>query len=116
VVVQGIKIDLPGLVAVAVVDVNSGLMLAAHSNSASIDPEVAAAYNTEVVRQKQKALAALALEEEQIDEILISLRHQLHLIKLADAGSTFVYLIVKSDETSLAVARDVMRTQALLLR
>ncbi|WP_324674758.1 hypothetical protein [Hymenobacter sp. GOD-10R] len=114
-VVQGIRADLPSLMAVAVVDVNSGKMLASHSNSISINPETAATYNTEVVRQKQKALAALALEEEQIDEILITLRHQLHLIKLTDAGHTFVYLVVKSSETSLAVAREVVRSQALLL-
>ncbi|OUJ75917.1 hypothetical protein BXP70_01105 [Hymenobacter crusticola] len=101
--------------AVAVVDVGSGKTLASHSNSVSINPEIAATYNTEVVRQKQKALTALALEEEQIDEILISLRHQLHLIKLMDAGHTFVYLVVKSSETSLAVAREVVRSQTLLL-
>lgn len=114
-VIQGIKTDLPRLMAVAVVDVDSGKMLASHSNSVSIDPAVAAAYNTEVVRQKQKALTALALHEEQIDEILISLRNQLHLIKLMDAGHTFVYLVVQSNEVSLAVAREVVRSQAVLL-
>lgn len=101
--------------AVAVVDVKSGKTLASHSNSTSINPEVAATYNAEVIRQKQKALTALKLDEEQIDEILISLQKQVHLIKLTDAGHTFVYLVVQSSEISLAVAREVVRSQAELL-
>jgi len=114
-VVQGIKSDLPSLMAVAVVDVKSGKTLASHSNSISINPEVAATYNAEVIRQKQKALTALKLDEEQIDEILISLQKQVHLIKLTDAGHTFVYLVVQSSEISLAMAREVVRNQAELL-
>ncbi|WP_158022717.1 hypothetical protein [Hymenobacter coccineus] len=48
-------------VAVAVADTTSGMSLASHSNSPAINPDTAAAYNTEVVKQKQKAMAALKL-------------------------------------------------------
>ena len=47
--VQDIMTDLPSLMAVAVVDVGSGMALASHSNSPAINPETAA-YNTEVVK------------------------------------------------------------------
>lgn len=114
-VVQGVIADLPGLVAVAVVDVTSGMSLASHSNSPAINPDTAAAYNTEVVKQKQKAMSALKLNGEKIDDILISLSNQLHLLKLTDAGNKFIYLVVNSRDTNLAIAREVLRTHVATL-
>ncbi|QIX62473.1 hypothetical protein FY528_06360 [Hymenobacter lutimineralis] len=108
--VEGIIGDLPGLVAVAVVDANSGMSLASHSNSPALNPDTAAAYNTEVVKQKQKAMSALKLGSEKIEDILISLTNQTHLIKLADNGSKFIYLVVNSRDTNLAIAREVLRS------
>jgi predicted regulator of Ras-like GTPase activity (Roadblock/LC7/MglB family) len=111
-VVEAIINDLPSLVAVAVVDVNSGMALASHSNSPTVNPETAAAYNTEVVKQKQKAMSALKLTGEKIEDILITLTNQLHLIKLNAAGNKFIYLAVNARETNLAIAREVLRTHA----
>ena len=108
--VDGIITDLPSLVAVAVVDITSGMALASHSNSPTINPETAAAYNTEVVKQKQKAMSALKLSGENIEDILITLTNQFHLIKLA--GNKFIYLVVNSRETNLAIAREVLRSSA----
>ena len=110
--IEAIIGDLPGLMAVAVVDVSSGMALASHSNSPSINPETAAAYNTEVVKQKQKAMSALKLQGETIEDILITLTNQLHLIKLNPTGSKFIYLVVNSRETNLAIAREVLRGHA----
>ncbi|MDO7844908.1 hypothetical protein Q5H92_00955 [Hymenobacter sp. M29] len=109
-VVQDVLNDLPGLVAVAVVDITSGMALASHSNSPALNPETAAAYNTEVVKQKQKAMSALKLTGENIEDILITLTNQFHLIKLA--GNKFIYLVVNSRETNLAIAREVLRSSA----
>jgi hypothetical protein len=108
--VEAIINDLPELMAVAVVDVTSGMALASHSNSPSINPETAAAYNTEVVRQKQKAMTALKLQGERIEDILITLSNQLHLLKLNAEGNKFIYLVVNSRETNLAIAREVLRS------
>ena len=107
--VQNILTDLPQLMAVAVVDATSGMSLASHSNSPAINPDTAAAYNTEVVKQKQKAMAALKLQGETIEDILISLTNQLHLIKLSTSGSRFIYLVVNTRDTNLAIAREVLR-------
>ncbi|WP_460676751.1 hypothetical protein [Hymenobacter coalescens] len=114
--VQNILADLPQLLAVAIVDTTSGMTLASHSNSPSLNPETAAAYNTEVVKQKQKAMAALKLQGEQIDDILISLTNQLHLINLIDGGKKFIYLAVNARDTNLAIAREVVRAQVELLK
>jgi len=113
--VQNILNDLPGLMAIAVVDISSGMSLASHSNS-NINPDTAAAYNTEVVKQKQKAMAALKLQGETMDDILITLTNQLHLIKLVGEGKKFIYLVVNSRETNLAIAREVLRAQVELLK
>lgn len=114
--IQNIINELPQLLAVAIVDVQSGMSLASHSNSASLNPETAAAYNTEVVRQKQKAMSALKLTGENIDDILITLTNQIHLINLAEGGKKFIYLAVNSRDTNLAIARDVLRQQSELLK
>ena len=108
--IEAIVSELPGLVAIAVVDINSGMALASHSNSPTINPETAAAYNTEVVKQKQKAMAALKLTGEKIEDILITLTNQLHLLKLNSEGNKFIYLVVNMRETNLAIAREVLRT------
>jgi predicted regulator of Ras-like GTPase activity (Roadblock/LC7/MglB family) len=110
--VDAIITDLPGLMAVAVVDVTSGMALASHTNSPNINPETAAAYNTEVVKQKQKAMSALKLTNETIEDILITLTNQLHLLKLNAAGNKFIYLVVNSRETNLAIAREILRSHA----
>ncbi|MBJ6141967.1 hypothetical protein [Hymenobacter sp. BT559] len=114
--VQNILNDLPGLLAVAVVDISSGMALASHSNVASLNPETAAAYNTEVVKQKFKAMSALKLTGETIEDILITLSNQLHLIKLVGDGKKFIYLAVSSRDTNLAIAREVVRAQTDLLK
>jgi predicted regulator of Ras-like GTPase activity (Roadblock/LC7/MglB family) len=107
--VDAIITDLPGLIAVAVVDITSGMALASHSNSPTLNPETAAAYNTEVVKQKQKAMQALKLQGERIEDILITLTNQLHLLKLNSEGTKFIYLVVNQRETNLAIAREVLR-------
>ncbi|WP_375437656.1 hypothetical protein [uncultured Hymenobacter sp.] len=114
--VQDIINLLPSLVAVAIVDIQSGMALASHSNSPNLNPETAAAYNTEIVKQKQKAMAALKLTGEAIDDILITLTNQLHLINLTPDGKKFIYLVVNSRDTNLAIARDVLRQSSELLK
>lgn len=114
--VQNIINELPQLIAVAIVDTQSGMALASHSSSPNFNPETAAAYNTEVVKQKQKAAAALKLTGENIDDILITLTNQIHLINLVDGGKKFIYLAANLRDTNLAIARDVLRQQSELLK
>jgi len=61
------------------------------------------------VKQKQKAMAALKLTDETIEDILISLSSQIHLLKLNKQGNKFIYLVVSSRDTNLAIAREVLR-------
>lgn len=109
-VVQQVLAELPELLAVAVVDVTSGASLAAHA-TAAIEPSTAASFNAEVVKLKQKAMTALKLTDEHLDDILITLSSQLHLLQLTPDGSRFIYLVVATQSTNLGIARAVLREQ-----
>ena len=110
-IVQDILAELPTLLAVAVVEVETGMPLASHANVADFDIETAAAYNTEVVKSKLKAIAALKLNQV-LQDILLTLTDQFHLLKLSPDGKKFVYLAVNSRDTNLAQARLVMKRAA----
>jgi hypothetical protein len=105
---------LPTLLAVAVVETETGMSLASHSNIADFDIDTAAAYNTEVVKQKLKAIQALKLKQT-VQDILLTLTDQLHVIKLSPTGDKFIYLAVNSRDTNLAVARQILKSQTAVL-
>ena len=110
-IVQDVLTQLPNLLAVAVVEVETGMPLASHATTPDFDIDTAAAYNTEVVKSKLKAIAALKINQV-LQDILLTLTDQLHVLKLTPDGSKFVYLAVNSRDTNLAQARLVLKSAA----
>ena len=95
--------SLDGALCAAVVDYNSGMMLA--SAGTGVDMELAAAGNTEVVRAKMKTMKALGLNDN-IEDILITLGKQYHLIRPSQRLSgIFVYYVLDNSRANLALAR-----------
>ena len=94
-----------GFIGAAVADSDSGMCLGWTGGSGIINIEVAAAGNTEVVRAKRKIMKTLNLRDE-IDDILISLGKQYHLLRpLRARPSIFIYLAVDRTRANLAMAR-----------
>ncbi|HTU57183.1 MAG TPA: hypothetical protein VMF89_02100, partial [Polyangiales bacterium] len=65
-------LQLDGAIGACIVDSNSGMMLGAEGSSNTINLEVAAAGNTEVVRAKRRTMKNLNLKDG-IEDILITL-------------------------------------------
>ena len=96
------KID--GFIGAALVDADSGMLLG-QEGGAGLNLEVAAAGNTEVVRAKRKTMNSLALRDT-IDDVLITLGKQYHLIRPLKLRSTlFFYVAVDRQKANLAMAR-----------
>ncbi|WP_203596362.1 hypothetical protein [Actinomadura bangladeshensis] len=99
-----------GAIGAALVDYESGMSLGALGGGPGLDLEIAAAGNTEVVRAKVRTLEALSIDDA-IEDILITLGGQYHLIRLMDRGPArlFLYLALNRERANLALARHHLR-------
>ena len=105
--------ELPDLLAVSVIDLKSSELLASQHVVGKSNPAKAAAANTEVIQQQQQALQALGLAgEETIEDILITLRSQWHILRLLPGNRYVIHLMVSMRSTNLGIAREVLRTHA----
>ena len=97
-----------GAVGVALVDYESGMSLGTSGGGDWLNLELAAAGNTEVVRSKLRVMSTLALNDS-IEDILITLHRQYHLIRLMNSmktrSSLFLYLVLERESANLALAR-----------
>jgi len=94
-----------GLLGACLVDYTSGMVMAKLEQDKSVDIDLAAAGNTEVVAAKQRTMASLKLGDE-IEDILISLTTQYHIIRpLSSNSKLFLYAALDRDVANLAMAR-----------
>ena len=91
-----------GAMAVALVDYGSGMALGTLGSGLNLD--MAAAGNTEVVRAKLRTMESLGIQGS-IEDILITLDTQYHIIYLVPNKSLFMYLVLSKDRANLAMAR-----------
>jgi hypothetical protein len=97
----------------AIVDIDSGMALA-FGGTPGFDLNIAAAGNSNVVRAKLRTIQDLEIKEE-IEDILITLQNQYHLINvLRGQGNSglFIYLALNRMTANLALARHKLRSVA----
>ncbi|KIT14979.1 hypothetical protein [Jannaschia aquimarina] len=96
--------DIGGFIGACLVDSETGLMMASEGGG-NLDLEAAGAANTEVVKAKLSAIEMLGLDDG-IDDILITLGKQLHLIRpLEKSPTVFVYVALDKKTANLGMAR-----------
>jgi hypothetical protein len=104
--------DVDGALGVALVDYNSGMALGTLGSTKGLDLNVAAAGNTDVVRAKMRTLEMLDLQGEAIEDILITLTSQYHLIRPLtnrNGKGLFLYMALDKNRANLALARHHLR-------
>ncbi len=102
--------ELPAFLAVAVVEAATGRIVAgqwAGSSGGAVDE---AAAHAEMVRQLNLGFAALHLADtEHLADIVITLGHQLHLLRVLPQAGWLLYLAVRAQDTNPALARAVLQ-------
>ncbi|MBF02388.1 MAG: hypothetical protein CMP76_03740 [Flavobacterium sp.] len=106
--VEDLKANVAGFIAVAVTEVKTGMSYKSLSVNSSFDPELASAYNLEVVKAKMTAIKALGLKEN-IEDIMITLSNQIHIISISENGEYFIYLAVDSSKANLGMSRAILK-------
>ncbi|GHD30885.1 hypothetical protein GCM10007147_33060 [Nocardiopsis kunsanensis] len=104
--------EIEGAIGAAVVDYSSGMALGTLSSTKTLDLEVAAAGNTEVVRAKMRTMDQLGLNDA-IEDILITLSGQYHVIKPLTSRKgqgLFLYLALDRNRGNLALARHRLKS------
>ncbi|WP_037321653.1 hypothetical protein [Amycolatopsis orientalis] len=106
------SMSIAGALGVALVDYESGMSLGTSGGGDWLNLEVAAAGNTDVIRSKLRVMSALALNDS-IEDILITLHRQYHLIRLLGSvnsrSSLFLYLVLDREQANLALARHYLK-------
>jgi predicted regulator of Ras-like GTPase activity (Roadblock/LC7/MglB family) len=102
-ILEKIQGDASGFIAASLVDLDSGMTLAVKSLRSDFDLTAASAYNSELVKQKLKIMRTLGLQGT-IEDMLISLSDQIHLVKLV-GPNTFLYLAVDKKQSNIAIVR-----------
>ncbi|MDQ7004895.1 MAG: hypothetical protein Q9N67_08265 [Ghiorsea sp.] len=101
-------ISIEGVIAAMVVDSSNGMILGAKAIK-DFDTDMAAAGNTEVVQAKRKTMKMLAIDDK-IEDMLITLGKQFHLIApLASNDEVFGYIVVDRKGANLGMARAKIR-------
>ena len=105
---ESISNELGGTIGISIVELATGMSLAAISKKAGFDLGVAAAYNAEVVKQKMKAVAALKLKTSP-EEFVITFPDQIHLIRFI--SSTYILYYAGESTSNLGLVRTVIKTK-----
>jgi hypothetical protein len=104
---EDVKKNVPGFIAVSVAEIQSGISYFSLSVVSDFDPELASSFNLEVVKAKMNAISVLGLKQS-IDNIMITLSSQIHIIDISENGEYFIYLAVDSSKANLGMTKALL--------
>ncbi len=92
-----------GIMGCCIADYTSGMALG--KVGGGVDLELAAAGNSEVVKAKMDTMRSLNIKGE-IEDILITLTHQIHIIRPSkEHEGLYIYMVLDKSKSNLALAR-----------
>lgn len=96
---------LEGVVAVAIVDYESGMIMASHINHANFDLEVFAATGSNIIGAKKRTIKMLQ-QDDYIHDIVISMTSQYHLLcPCTKKENMFIYMVLNRETGNLSSSR-----------
>jgi hypothetical protein len=107
---ENISKEMPGFVALSVIDVKSGNLYYSKKNNADFNIESASKFALEMVRAQLNANAFLKLNQS-IDDITITLTNQFQFLKISQNNSYFIYLVADSTKANLTFTKAILNKQ-----
>ena len=104
---ENLKTNMPGFIAVSVAEIKSGISYYSLSAIDTFDPELASAFNLEVIKSKMNVIASLGLNQK-IDDIIFTLTDQIHIVDVSDNGEYLIYLAVDSTKGNLGMTKAML--------
>jgi predicted regulator of Ras-like GTPase activity (Roadblock/LC7/MglB family) len=95
--IDQMSMELPGILAVAVVTVEDGMSIAEVSRREDVEPAVVAAYLASIVKSNARAINLLAGDED-VEDILIATRHYNFIIRHTDKQPFFIFVMTTKEE------------------
>ncbi len=106
-------LTLNGAIAASIVDWSSGMVLGTEVNK-EFDIELASAGNSEMVKAEMATIKSLGANNE-IQDILITLNDQLHIIYIIESNPDLFIYIALDENANLALARNKAKNAAKTL-
>ena len=99
--------EIPDIIAAEVVSIDEGVSLVSTTNDPAFDPDIAAAYYAEVVKNHEKALEVLR-EGCKPEEVLVT-TNEFYLIVRILPGTRFYVGLIMAKKSNVGMARMVMK-------
>ncbi|WP_035652237.1 hypothetical protein [Flavobacterium sp. ASV13] len=100
--------NVPGFIAVSIAEIQTGMSYFSLSVVPEFDPELASAFNLEVVKAKMNAVSALGLKNQVVSDIMITLTSQIHIIDVSENNLYMIYLAVDSTKANLGMTKAIL--------
>ncbi|WPO80951.1 hypothetical protein [Flavobacterium sp. KACC 22761] len=105
---EDLEKNCPGFIAVSIAEIQSGMSYFSLSAKPDFDPELASAFNLEVVKAKLNAISALGLKNQIVSDIMITLTSQIHIIDISDNNLYMIYLAVDSTKANMGMTKAIL--------